>query len=204
MTSGKIARELWWTNQYGSPLSNITWRMNNSPFKTSVQRRKLTPLTWSWSWLIEYGFDDRGSTHGRNGFLSSQKRPHRSIHTYRRAPIVSSPWKPQIASIGFQCIPNDGSHHHHMSLQLNTDPGFPCWGFVTITFLQGWIVSPAPNPQPGEPGLSIYDPREQTGWPRYTPRHWVPSLVAFYDMRGLQWDCSLIPTTTRENARIIR
>jgi hypothetical protein len=36
------------------------------------------------------------------------------------------------------------------------------------------------------------------GWPNYTPRHWVPILVAFYDMHGLQWDYSLIPATTRE------
>jgi hypothetical protein len=34
-------------------------------------------------------------------------------------------------------------------------------GFVTITFLQGWIVSPAPNPEPGRPGLHIYDPQRQ-------------------------------------------
>jgi hypothetical protein len=38
-----------------------------------------------------------------------------------------------------------------------------CWGFVTITFLQGWIVSPAPDPEPGVPGLRIYDPRRQRG-----------------------------------------
>jgi hypothetical protein len=30
----------------------------------------------------------------------------------------------------------------------------------------------------------------ETGWPSYTPRHWVPILVAFYDMHGLQWDYS--------------
>jgi hypothetical protein len=29
------------------------------------------------------------------------------------------------------------------------------------------------------------------------PRHWVPILIAFYDMHGLQWDYSLIPATTR-------
>jgi hypothetical protein len=40
---------------------------------------------------------------------------------------------------------------------------FRFWGFLTITFLQGWIVSPAPNPQPGGPGLRIYDPRRQGG-----------------------------------------
>jgi hypothetical protein len=84
-----------------------------------------------------------------------------------------------------------------MALQPSSGPGLPCWGFVTITFLRSWIVSPAPNPQPGGPGLCIYDPPE-TEWPSYTPRHWVPILVAFYDMHGLQWDCSLIPATTRD------
>jgi hypothetical protein len=49
-------------------------------------------------------------------------------------------------------------HHHHMALQPNSGPGRLFWVFVTITFLQGWIVSPAPNPQPGGPGLRIYDP----------------------------------------------
>jgi hypothetical protein len=39
----------------------------------------------------------------------------------------------------------------------------PVWGFLTITYLQGWIVSPAPNPQPGGLGLRIYDPRRQGG-----------------------------------------
>jgi hypothetical protein len=38
----------------------------------------------------------------------------------------------------------------------------PVWGFITITFLRGWIVSPAPNPHPG-PGLRIYDPWRQGG-----------------------------------------
>jgi hypothetical protein len=54
-------------------------------------------------------------------------------------------------------------NHHHMALQSNSVPGLRFWGFVTITFLQGWIVSPAPNPQPGGPGLRIYDPRRQGG-----------------------------------------
>jgi hypothetical protein len=74
------------------------------------------------------------------------------------------------------------------------DLASPFWGFVTITFLLGWIVSPAPNPQPGGTGLRIYEPQRQGG----KLRHWVPILVVFYDMHGLQWDYSLIPATTRE------
>jgi hypothetical protein len=84
-----------------------------------------------------------------------------------------------------------------MTLQPNLGHGLPLWGFITVTFLQGWIVSPAPNPEPGGPGLCIYDPRRQ-GDPAITSRHWVPILVAFYDMHGLQWDYSLIPATTRD------
>jgi hypothetical protein len=36
-----------------------------------------------------------------------------------------------------------------------------------MTFLRGWIVSPAPNPHPGGPGLRIYDPAipPGTGYP---------------------------------------
>jgi hypothetical protein len=84
-----------------------------------------------------------------------------------------------------------------MALQPNSGPGLPLWGFVTIAFLQGWIVSPAPNPQPGGPSLCIYDPRRQGG-PAIPPRYRVLILVAFYDMHGLQWDYSLIPATIRD------
>jgi hypothetical protein len=48
-----------------------------------------------------------------------------------------------------------------MALQPKSDPGLPYWGFVTVIFLQGWIVSPTPNPQPGEPGLRIYAPGDR-------------------------------------------
>jgi hypothetical protein len=60
-------------------------------------------------------------------------------------------------------------HHHHMDLQPISGPGLPLWSFVTTTFLQGWIVSPAPNPQHGGPDLRVYDSPE-TGWPSYTPK----------------------------------
>jgi hypothetical protein len=52
-------------------------------------------------------------------------------------------------------------YNHHIALQPKSGPGLPFWGFVTITFLRGWIVSPAPNPQPGVPGLCVYDPRDR-------------------------------------------
>jgi hypothetical protein len=50
-----------------------------------------------------------------------------------------------------------------MAVQPNSGPSLSLWGFVTITFLRGWIVSPAPNLQPGGPGLRIYDLRRQGG-----------------------------------------
>jgi hypothetical protein len=50
-----------------------------------------------------------------------------------------------------------------MALQPSMGPGLPFWGFITLTFLQGWIVSPASNPQPGGSGLRIYDLRRQGG-----------------------------------------
>jgi hypothetical protein len=84
-----------------------------------------------------------------------------------------------------------------MALQPKSGPGLPFWGFLTITFfLRGWIVSPTPNPQPGEPGLRIYDPGDRVS--QLHPQALGTHLVAFYDMHGLQWDYSLIPATTRK------
>jgi hypothetical protein len=83
-----------------------------------------------------------------------------------------------------------------MALQPNFGPSLPCWAFLTIAFLHGWIVSPAPKSNL-EDLASVFVPPE-TGWPSYAPRHWVHILVAFYDMHGLQWDYSLIPVTTRD------
>jgi hypothetical protein len=47
----------------------------------------------------------------------------------------------------FSIVTLDDNHHHHRhgALQPKSGRDLPCWGFVTITFLQGWIVSPAPN-----------------------------------------------------------
>jgi hypothetical protein len=50
-----------------------------------------------------------------------------------------------------------------MALQPKSGPGLPFWGILNNNLLRGWIVNPAPNPQPGGPGLRIYDPRRQGG-----------------------------------------
>jgi hypothetical protein len=66
---------------------------------------------------------------------------------------------------------------------------------LTIGFLQHQAVNPTPNPQPWGPGLCIWLPK--TGWPSYTPWHWVPILVTFYDMHELRWDYHYPPVTTQ-------
>jgi hypothetical protein len=38
-----------------------------------------------------------------------------------------------------------GLKHNHMALEPKLGPGLPFCVFVTMTFLQGWIISPAPN-----------------------------------------------------------
>jgi hypothetical protein len=38
-------------------------------------------------------------------------------------------------------------------------------GFSTIFFLEGRVVSPTPNPHPRGPGLCIYIPQRQGGYP---------------------------------------
>jgi hypothetical protein len=75
--------------------------------------------------------------------------------------------------------------HHHMALQTMSGPGLPCWGFATITFLQGRIVSPAPNPQPPTwiPSLRIYGPRRQSG-PAIPPGTGYPFQSPFTTCMG--------------------
>ena len=70
-------------------------------------------------------------------------------------------------------------------------------GFLTDSFLWDGVINLMPNTQSGGLGSIFITPG--TGWPSYTPKHWVPILVAFYDMQGLQWDYTLIPITTRDD-----
>jgi hypothetical protein len=95
-------------------------------------------------------------------------------------------------SICFRSISHN-HHHRHNS---------PLWAIVFLGFpdnriFHGGAVNPTPDPQPGGPGLRIYDHRRQ-GDPAIPPgTHWVPILVAFYDTHELRWDCSYTPVTTR-------
>jgi hypothetical protein len=64
-------------------------------------------------------------------------------------------------------------------------------GFSTIFYRVG-LLAPRPTPTLED----LYPP--EAGWPSYTPRHWVPILVASYGTHGLRWDYSYSPVTTRE------
>jgi hypothetical protein len=69
-----------------------------------------------------------------------------------------------------------------MALQPKSSPGLPFWVFLTITFLRDWIVSLAPNPQPGGPGLRIYDP-----WGRVAQLY--PQALGTHFSRLLRHEC---------------
>jgi hypothetical protein len=88
------------------------------------------------------------------------------------------------------------------SCTAQVGPWPPLSFFLNNNRFTGWIFGPAPNPLP--PTWRTRSPYlwpPETGWPSCTPRHWVPILVAFYGMHGLQWDYSLIPATTRKEVR---
>jgi hypothetical protein len=79
--------------------------------------------------------------------------------------------------------------HHHMALQPKSDPGLPCWGLVTITFLRGWIVSPAPNLNlehqasvfltPGDRVTQLYPQALGTHFSRLLRHGWVTVRLFF-------------------------
>ena len=84
-----------------------------------------------------------------------------------------------------------------MDLLHQTFPRPHFWFPNRQFFLRRGVVNPTPNPQPGGTGLIFIT--LGTGWSSYTPRLWVPILVPFQDMHGIQWDYSLIPVTTRDD-----
>jgi hypothetical protein len=72
-----------------------------------------------------------------------------------------------------------------MAVQPKSGRGLPIWGFITIiflTWLDCWSSAQPPTWRTRPPYLRP----PETGWPSYIPMHWVPILVAFYDVRGLQ------------------
>jgi hypothetical protein len=85
-----------------------------------------------------------------------------------------------------------------MAVQPKTGPGLPFWGFVTITFLRaGLLVQRAtPNLEDQVSVFMTHGDRVTQIYPQALATH----FSRFYDMHGLQWDCSSIPATTRELA----
>jgi hypothetical protein len=80
-----------------------------------------------------------------------------------------------------------------MALQPKSGPALPFWGFVTITFLRAGLLVQRPTPNL-EDQVSVFMSRGD----RVAQLYPQALGVAFYDMCGLQWDYSLIPTTTRK------
>jgi hypothetical protein len=75
-----------------------------------------------------------------------------------------------------------------MALRPKSGPGLPVLGFRNNKLLRGWIVSPAPNPQPGGPGLRIYDP-----WRRGVPA--IPQALGTRFSRLLRHDWFTVALT---------
>jgi hypothetical protein len=81
-------------------------------------------------------------------------------------------------------VSSPNRHHCHDS---------PLWAIAFLGFpynrsFTGWSCQPHAQP----PTLRTRPPYlwpPETGWPSYTPRHWVPILVAFYDTHELRWEC---------------
>jgi hypothetical protein len=63
-------------------------------------------------------------------------------------------------------------HSLFQALTAFTVPRYPAGiasGFLTFCFFRGGVVSPTPNLE--DRSLNLYPPK--TGWPSYTPGHWV-------------------------------
>lgn len=85
------------------------------------------------------------------------------------------------------------------SIQLKTVLR-PQFGFPkSWNFLQCQVVGLSPNPQPAGAEHHIYKPQGRVA--QLYPRHWVPILVAFYILHGLQWDY-YIPWSPHRQQRI--
>jgi hypothetical protein len=77
--------------------------------------------------------------------------------------------------------------HPSKSFRLESSQDFPSWTFYRksllaaclTTTLVDWVLCEFSFSW----SLRIYVPPE-AGWPSYTPRHWVPVLVASYDTHG--------------------
>jgi hypothetical protein len=128
-----------------------------------------------------------------------QKLSHNALSWFRGpiimvfVAVIAWWWWCKTDDLGFkECI-----HHHHCH-------DSPIWAIVDLGFpynriFTEWVCRPHAQPPTWRTRPPHLWPPE-TGWPSYTPRHWVPILVAFYDTHELRWDCSYRPVTTRSQA----
>jgi hypothetical protein len=82
-------------------------------------------------------------------------------------------------------------HWHDSSLWAIAFLGFSDKRIFTVGSFQPHAQPPTWRTRPPY----LWPP--ETGWPSYTPRHWVHILVAFYDTHEVRWDYSYPPVTTR-------
>jgi hypothetical protein len=74
-----------------------------------------------------------------------------------------------------------------MALQPKSGHGLPLWGFVTINFSRGWIISPAPNLEdqasvfmtPGDRVAQLYPQALGTYFSRLLRHAWVTVRLFF-------------------------
>jgi hypothetical protein len=90
-----------------------------------------------------------------------------------------------------------GHHHHHHHHLWHDSPLWTITFLLWISWLQAlyWVGChhrAQPPPWMTRPPY-LWPP--ETGWPSYTPGHWVPILVVFYDTHELRWDYSYPPVT---------
>jgi hypothetical protein len=84
--------------------------------------------------------------------------------------------------------------HHHL---WHDSPLWAITFLLWISWLQAlyWVgCHPRAQPPPWMTRPPYLWPPE-TGCPSYTPGHWVPILVVFYDTHELRWDYSYPPVT---------
>jgi hypothetical protein len=82
-------------------------------------------------------------------------------------------------------------HHHHMTLQPNSGPGLPLWGFVTITFYRAGLLVQHPTPNleeqasvfmtPGDRVAQLYTQELGTHFSRLLQHAWVTVRLLFFN-----------------------
>jgi hypothetical protein len=94
------------------------------------------------------------------------------------------------------CILGDQQPIAALMLSPRYQSGFICLKFRNMILFRGWGCWPHAQPQTRGTRPPYLWPLK-TGWPGYTPRYWVPILVASYDRHELRWGSSYSPAPTR-------